>query len=435
MIRNLESKLRKLAESADRGADLCPASFGEAGLSRARESNAPAPAVETACWARDETTPLREFDGLLDVTVEHARLLRGESAGGGLSDSSKISGVSDEVPREASSGMGRRDGVPRDLDGSFDSFDSFNVRRALFVDTETTGLRGSGTVAFLIGVGWLEGERFVTRQLLMRDYSQESSQLNIYADMLQDAEWIVSFNGKSFDVPLLRDRFIMNRLTARWRELPQLDLLHAARRVWKLRLGSCTLQRLESEIMGMPREDDLPGSLIPERYFEYLRTSDFSLLEDILLHNARDVRSLALLLGKLARTYDGAHSQESPLDVYALGRSLDRAGETERARQCYKRAAATAEASERARAALAESYRKSGEWLDARAVLEQMTFAGEGGVKPYVELAKLSEHRQHNAADALRLTRAAMMRALPGELPDLEKRRRRLIRKLGEDGG
>ena len=368
MIKNLGQRLKQLSDKKETAAPMKPA--------------------DTTCWVRDGHDPIDSFAGLDSVTGDHIRMICGC-----------------DIPEQ------------------------FDIRRALFVDTETTGLRGSGTVAFLIGAGWLEGERFVTRQLLMRDYPQEASQLSIFADMVQDAQWIVTFNGKSFDIPLLRDRFIMNRLHARWRDLPHIDLLHASRRVWKPRLESCTLQRLEVELFGVEREGDIPGCDIPQRYFDYLKTQDFSLLADILEHNALDVKSMARLLVRLADAYDHAEEQEDPRDIFALGRSLGRSGDTARARECYK-AASIGAISGMARRALAESYRRDGEWREARRVLEQMTIRGEGGIEPYVAIAKIAEHRQRDPADALTLTRQAMMRAAANDMPDLERRRQRLLRKL-----
>ncbi|MDR1598580.1 MAG: ribonuclease H-like domain-containing protein [Oscillospiraceae bacterium] len=366
MIRNLKGKLQALAQPP----------LAE-----------PAPVVEEACFVRDSAEPLSSYPGLLDVTAESVRVMT----------------LGDSRP--------------------------FDIDRTLFLDTETTGLAGSGTVAFLISVGFIEGGKFVTRLLLMRDYSQEYNQLSLLADLMDGMDWIVTFNGKSFDVPLLRGRFIMQGLRRRWRELNHIDLLHASRRVWKPRLVSCTLQRLESELLGVTRVDDLPGADVPARFFEYLKTGRFGLLEDVMRHNTQDARTLARLLAKLSRTYGQAEEQTDMLDVLALGRSLYRAGEIERARRCFSVASVGATAG-MARVALAESYRRGGSWEQARGVYERMAEYGEGGAFPYVALAVLAERRERNPGKALLLTREAMRRARDDELPGLEKRRERLQRKL-----
>ena len=201
-----------------------------------------------------------------------------------------------------------------------------DIRDCLFVDTETTGL-GGGSVAFLIGLGLIEGDAFVTRQLLMRDYDEEQSSLSVFADMLHDARFLVSYNGKSFDVPLLRARFTINRVRAPLDGMPHIDLLHASRRMWKRRLGSCSQKRVEEETLGMERGDDLPGAEVPKRYFEYLKAKDERLLDDILRHNARDVRGMARIISLLAGIYENPHSnpllRTHPQDVFSLVRSLE----------------------------------------------------------------------------------------------------------------
>lgn len=344
------------------------------------------PPTEESCYVRDESEPLSAYKGLTDVTAEHVRVMTlGESQ-------------------------------------------PFDIRRALFLDTETTGFSGSGTIAFLIGAGFIEGDRFVTRLMLTRDYPQEPNQLNLLADLMDDMDWIVTFNGKSFDAPLLRGRFIMQGLRPRWRELNHIDLLHASRRVWKPRLERCTLQRLESALLGIEREDDLPGADVPARFFEYLKTGRFSLLDDVMRHNTQDVRTLALLLTALARAYDQAEEQPSALDVLALGRSLHRAGDIERARRCFSVASVGATAG-MARVALADSYKRGGAWEQARGVYERMIDCGEGGAFPYTALAMLAEHRERDIDKAMVLTREAIRRASADELPGLEKRRARLQRK------
>lgn len=315
---------------------------------------------------------------------------------------------------------------------------AFDVRRALFLDTETTGLRGAGTVAFLVGMGWLEGDRFVVEQVLMRDYPEETSLLETVGARMAGFDSVVSFNGKSFDIPLLRDRFTMARLRPLWRELPQLDLLHAARRTWKERLENCALSTLEASVLGTPRTDDLPGALVPERYFQFLKCGDMALLEDVLRHNAQDIRSLAALLAHMARVYAQAEAQTSMLDVLSIGRALERFGEDEAARRCYRVVSVTA-LSERARLQLARSYRKARDWAASADVYRDMIDRQEGGVDAYVALAVLLEHYLGDVRGALQVTERALWRwsgadrfrvADGGTLDALERRRARLEKKL-----
>lgn len=313
----------------------------------------------------------------------------------------------------------------------------FDVRRTLFLDTETTGLRGAGTVAFLVGLGWLDGDDFVVRQLLMRDYPEEVSLLEETAAVLERLDSIVTFNGKSFDVPLLRDRFVMARLRDRWREQPHLDLLHAARRTWKLRLGTCTLGNLEAAELGIHREGDLPGAEVPERFFAFLKTGDASLLDDVLRHNAQDIQTLYVLLGRLAGIYGAPEAQTSMLDVLSVGRALERAGEGERARRCFQ-VASVSTLSGQARLHLARSYRRERDYAQAAAAYRGMISQGEADVEVYKALAILLERYLQDIPGALAVTEQALWRfagggflhrASPEALAALEKRRIRLRRR------
>ena len=143
--------------------------------------------------------------------------------------------------------------------------EDFDPRRILYLDTETTGLGGSGTVAFLVGMGFLTDNGFEVHQFLMRDYPEEPYLLKHVAAGLGRFDVLRTFNGTTFDVPLLESRFLMNRMDRNCLDLPHLDLLHMCRRLWKLRLGRCNLGRLEEVILGKPREEDIPGSEVPQR--------------------------------------------------------------------------------------------------------------------------------------------------------------------------
>ena len=197
----------------------------------------------------------------------------------------------------------------------------FDPRRALFLDTETTGLSGgAGTVAFLVGLGRVEGDRFAVYQYLMPNYGAEPLLLEKVAALVREAEALVTFNGRSFDVPLLRSRFVMCRMEDPTRDMPHLDLIHPARRAWKLRLKDCSLGHIEESVLGIRRENDIPGSEVPERYFSFLKSGDMSLLEDIVSHNRQDIVSLEALLARLSRAYAAPLEQTSMLDVFSLGR-------------------------------------------------------------------------------------------------------------------
>lgn len=310
----------------------------------------------------------------------------------------------------------------------------------LFLDTETTGLKGgAGTVAFLIGLGQFEGERFVTTQYLMRDYDEEPFVLAPVLEALARCKAVVTFNGASFDMPLLQTRLIMNRLHQGYEPPPNVDLLHVARRVFKLRVRQCTLSRLEEEVFGAPRADDLPGSQVPERYFEYIRTRELALLDDILSHNAQDILSMARLLYALARLHEQPLTAQDQRDLYSLGRVFERWGERERAGQCF-RACDDRSVRDMAQLRLANLLRRDGRHGEAAGLYEQARLTGRGGAKVYIELAKIYEHRFRAPGRALAIARQGMLYCLERldtggadspEYKDLAHRANRLIAKTG----
>ena len=319
--------------------------------------------------------------------------------------------------------------------------EAFDPRRILYLDTETTGLGGSGTVAFLVGMGFLTDEGFEVHQFLMRDYPEEPFLLRHVANGLGKFDVLCTFNGTTFDVPLLESRFLMNRMDRNCLDLPHLDLLHMCRRLWKLRLGRCSLGRLEEIVLGRPRHDDLPGSEVPQRYFTYLKTKQISLLDDILKHNAQDIASLCVLLNHMADLYLHPEKIRFSEDVYSMGRALERINLTENARNCY-RLARKGRMGDSAGTALAVSYRRCGEREEAAKIWREMIHEHRGGITPYVELAKYEEHIRKNPSAALQLTEQALSLisepslrksgTVQEEKNELQYRRQRLIRKLKE---
>ena len=287
--------------------------------------------------------------------------------------------------------------------------ENFDPRKILYLDTETTGLGGSGTVAFLVGMGYLTDNGFEVHQFLMRDYPEEPYLLKHVAAGLGKFDVLCTFNGTTFDIPLLESRFLMNRMSRECLNLPHLDLLHMCRRLWKLRLGRCNLGRLEEVILGKPRVDDLPGSEVPQRYFTYLKTKRMEMLNDILKHNAQDIASLCVLLNHMADLYQHPEKIRFSEDVYSMGRALERLDRTENARECY-RLARRGRMGDLAGAALAVSYRRTGEREQAARVWREMIREGKGGIAPYVELAKYEEHIHRNYPAALALTEQALIR-------------------------
>lgn len=311
------------------------------------------------------------------------------------------------------------------------------ARDILFLDTETTGLsRGVGTLAFLVGVGFLTENGFALEQYLMRDYDEEPFVLAHVLRHLSARSVLVTYNGTTFDMPLLINRLVMNRIQAPEQMPFHIDLLHVARRVYKLRLQRCSLSTLESEVFGIQRVDDLPGAQVPERYFRYLATRDETLLTDILDHNRQDILSMGRLLNELSDLHLRPLSARHHAEIYSLGRVFERRGESGRARQCY-RAVNNSQFADLAAVRIAETYRKEKDPQRAAAVYEGLIAAGKGGAHAYIALAKLYEFRLKQPARALEVVRGGMLYCLETlsedgrALADLKYRHARLLKKNG----
>jgi uncharacterized protein YprB with RNaseH-like and TPR domain len=316
--------------------------------------------------------------------------------------------------------------------------ESFDLRRAAFLDTETTGLAGgAGTAAFLIGVGWVDGERFRVRQYFMRDYHEEGALLHALASELASFEALVTFNGKMFDVPLLDARFRLNRARFPLTGVPHLDLLHPARRLWKARLESCRLQSLEAELMGLRRHGDIPGEEIPQVYFDWVRRRDSRLLARVFEHNRQDIVSLAAL-AVLACQWVEESRAEDPRDIFSLGRVLERGRRYERSEACYRRALSAGSAAVRGPALLRLGWRakRAGDHTRAAALWAEAGEAGE--VEGWRELAMHHEHRSRDLEQALAAVERGMrlVEAIAGDdrrarhqAEGFERRQTRLHRK------
>ena len=182
------------------------------------------------------------------------------------------------------------------LAGKDENLLQLDLSKAMFFDTETTGLAGgSGTYIFLLGLGFFSNDKFIIKQFFMRDFPEEPAMLHLIHELMKNFDSFISFNGKSFDMPLLRSRFIFHRIRADLANLPHLDLLHAARRIWKRRLTDCSLSSLEQQILQVRRHSDIPSYLIPHTYFEYLRTKNAHPIKKIFYHNEVDILSLVSL--------------------------------------------------------------------------------------------------------------------------------------------
>jgi uncharacterized protein len=297
-------------------------------------------------------------------------------------------------------------------------------RRSLFFDTETTGLGGAGTLAFLVGVGWFDGDAFVLEQLLLEGPEQEPALLFRLQELFGRAELLVSFNGKSFDLPLLLGRCVMNRVDG-LRPLPHLDLLHVSRRIHKRRLQTFRLIELEVEVLGIQRpEDDIPGAEIPPRFGHFLRTGDFSQVEPVVLHNEWDVLSMVALLGVYGEPLTHLQHDDWLGVAHAYRRSRELGGALDVVERLMREQPSVDALDLRARL-----HKARGDRAKALADFERLARdVPDPGVM--LELTKLYEHHQKDFAQALHALEQGT-----GETDDqLERRRARLQKKAAKAG-
>lgn len=314
------------------------------------------------------------------------------------------------------------------------SLESIDLQRALFLDTETTGLAGgTGTVPFLIGIGWFEDQSMRIQQLFLPELGREAPMLNWLRARVQESSCVVSFNGKTFDWPLLRNRFVLNRVRAP--DLPpHLDLLHCARRVLRPRMKSVRLVELERRVLDMYREDDVSGALIPQLYFDYLDGGDVSPIAKVIEHNANDLIALAALMAELVSHFDEVHGGDDPRDHLAYAKVAERTGDRARARSFADAAARGGGASEcTVEACLlnARMARRGGNVDDEeQALLDALRAADQDELRAVVQLAlaKLYEHRRKDFDSALE---HATGTALAEGDAAAERRLARLARRLG----
>jgi uncharacterized protein YprB with RNaseH-like and TPR domain len=315
------------------------------------------------------------------------------------------------------------------LDDALGSVDAANM---LLVDTETTGLHGgSGTLPFVIGLAWFDGPSLVVRQLFVPRPGQERPLLVRLAERLCAASLLVTFNGKCFDWPLLRARFVMNRLPLP-PALPHLDLLHVARRVFKRRLGATRLQDLEAQVLDFHRHGDIAGAHIPAVYFDWLRSGRAHLIERVLVHNAQDLISMAAVLAVLCRRFDTPRDDDAAEDCLGLARVSERSGDPARAEALANAAAerATDPTVElESLALLARLALRRRAFDEAARWLERATAVRAPGVAlAHLAYARVCEHALKDFAKALHHA----LRAAGAEAPDLHTRRiARITAKLG----
>jgi DNA polymerase III epsilon subunit-like protein len=337
--------------------------------------------------------------------------------------------------------------------------------RTIFIDLETTGLSGgAGTVAFLVGCGYFDLGAFQVRQFLLTSYTSERALLHAVAEFFKDADMIVTYNGKTFDVPVMETRWLFHRLQMPLDSVPHFDMLHPARRLWRARSGvvdaddgGCRLSTLERTRFNVNRVGDVGGFEIPSRFFRFLRNGDPRPLEPVLEHNRLDLVSLAAVMARAVELARGGHEAcRDSNEALALGRIYERAAADNRvvnrdrvlshAETCYRRGAQsrTAEVKAEALYRLALWHRRERRYVEAAALWREILDLTEPkavqritGMRPLRRFAAEAlaihhEHRDHDLDSARELAMFALQDSEGRRADDIRHRLSRLDRKIAK---
>jgi uncharacterized protein YprB with RNaseH-like and TPR domain len=328
--------------------------------------------------------------------------------------------------------------------GADDLLRRADMRRFVFLDTETTGLGpGTGNFAFIVGIGFFnDQDQFEVHQFFLRNPDEELAMLALLHQAVSPDGGLVTFNGRSFDVPLLADRFVMSRMRSHVNRLPNLDLLHPARKLWKRRLASCRLSALEVDILGLQRtHEDVPGHLIPYLYREYLKNGDAREMVRVLYHNEQDILSMVALAVMLCRAFERPEAPAMPIeDRISLARWYHQRGMLNECETAYR--AALDEAPDEATrydalTGLGAMLKRTGRSAEAVPLWEYVADL-RLDISGHEELAKYYEWQAANPQQALAWTEAGIVLAeswRPGlrrteAIRALEGRQARLLRKV-----
>ncbi len=291
----------------------------------------------------------------------------------------------------------------------------FDLKRTAFIDCETTGLAGGvGTYAFLVGMGYFQGQEFLIRQYFMRDFDEEPAVLLAVSQELNNFQSLASYNGKCYDLPLLENRFIVNRIDFDSTTWSHLDLLFPSRRLWKRRIQDCSLANVEQKILNVEREIDIPSYLIPQIYFDYLRSGIIDPLIPVFHHNIYDILSLvglSVLISQAIQDF-GVAGIEDPIDLYSLGRFHYSLGNYPKSIACFEKALSKDMPTEWQKAIyinLAYAYKRTGKIEQAvqiwrHLLKEEFPF----NFYIYEELAKYYEHKEKDYPQALLIVDGAL---------------------------
>ena len=292
-----------------------------------------------------------------------------------------------------------------------ETFNHLDLSTALFIDLETTGLSGgTGVIPFLVGLGYYRDDKFWVAQYFLGDLAEEERMIQeldqFFADM--DFQSVVTYNGKGFDIPLLETRFILHRQPFRIGSLPHLDFLYSARSLWRHKHENCQLYHLSQRVVEADRSEDIPSAEIPWRYFQYLQTGNFDLMEPVLYHNQEDILSLlgVVIVGSLICSGGEEEDLADAMDLFGAGKVMEKIGEVEKSFRFYEKALGgnlSDEVTLMAKRKVSHHLKKNKKWSDALAYWKEIassTWVSSAQLYSLRELAMFFEHRKKDYQEA-----------------------------------
>ncbi len=294
-------------------------------------------------------------------------------------------------------------------------FENLDLSTALFIDLETTGLSGgTGVIPFLVGMGYYRENKFNVAQYFLGDPGAEERMIKELIQFFSDMEFqsVITYNGKVFDIPLLETRFILKRQPFMLNELPHLDFLFPARSLWAHKLENCRLHSLALEVVKTGRTEDIPSAEIPWRYFQYIQTGNYDLIEPILYHNQEDILSLlgVIIVGSQIFSEDPQASKADAMDFFGAGKVLEKFGQTEKSSLYFQKAIEGHLSNEiflSARRRLSMQFKKNQDWDKAVSLWKEMTSAeipSNNLLFSLRELAMYYEHKQKEYLEAKKMS-------------------------------
>lgn len=288
-------------------------------------------------------------------------------------------------------------------------FENLDLSTALFIDLETTGLSGgTGVIPFLVGMGYYRDNKFNVAQYFLGDPSAEEQMIKELNQFFYDMEFqsVVTYNGKVFDIPLLETRYILKRQPFTLNELPHLDFLFPARSLWAHKLENCRLHNLALEVVKTGRTEDIPSAEIPWRYFQYIQTGDYDLIEPILYHNQEDILSLlgVIIVGSQIFSEDPKASKADAMDFFGAGKILEKIGQMEKSSLYFQKAIEGHLSNEiflSARRRLSMQFKKNQDWDKAVPLWKEMASAETPSNNLLFSLRELAMYYEHKTKDYL----------------------------------